>query len=59
MIIGNPLSFRGCTLTWQGKRLQSLSGNNTTVSYTYDEQGVRSSKTVNNVITSCYYIFAP
>ena len=53
--IGNPLSYRGYTLTWQGKRLQSLSGNNTTASYTYDEQGVRSSKTVNGVTTTFSY----
>ena len=53
--IGNPLSYRGYTLTWQGKRLQNLSGNNTTASYTYDEQGVRSSKTVNNVTTTFSY----
>ena len=53
--IGNPLSYRGYTLTWQGKRLQSLSGNGTTASYTYDEQGVRSSKTVNGVTTTFHY----
>ena len=53
--IGNPLSYRGYTLSWQGKRLQSLSGNNTTASYTYDEQGVRSSKTVNGVATTFSY----
>ena len=53
--IGNPLSYRGYTLAWEGKRLQSLSGNNTTASYTYDEQGVRSSKTVNGVTTTFSY----
>ena len=53
--IGNPLSYRGYTLTWEGKRLQSLSGNSTTASYTYDEQGVRSSKTVNGVTTTFSY----
>ena len=35
--------------------MQSLSGNNTTASYTYDEQGVRSSKTVNGVTTTFSY----
>ena len=35
--------------------MQSLSGNNTTASYTYDEQGVRSSKTVNGVTTTFHY----
>ena len=53
--IGNPLSYRGYTLAWEGKRLQSLSGNSTTASYTYDEQGVRSSKTVNGVTTTFHY----
>ena len=53
--IGNPLSYRGYTMAWEGKRLQSLSGNNTTASYTYDEQGVRSSKTVNGVTTTFHY----
>ena len=42
-------------MAWEGKRLQSLSGNNTTASYTYDEQGVRSSKTVNGVTTTFHY----
>ena len=42
-------------MAWEGKRLQSLSGNNTTASYTYDEQGVRSSKTVNGVMTTFSY----
>ena len=53
--IGNPLSYRGYTMAWEGKRLQSLSGNSTTASYTYDEQGVRSSKTVNGVMTTFSY----
>ena len=35
--------------------MQSLSGNSTTASYTYDEQGVRSSKTVNGVTTTFSY----
>ena len=35
--------------------MQSLSGNGTTASYTYDEQGVRSSKTVNGVTTTFHY----
>ncbi len=53
--IGNPLSYRGYTMTWQGKRLSTLSGNGTSASYTYDEQGVRTSKTVNSVTTNFSY----
>ncbi len=53
--IGNPLIYRGFTMTWQGKRLSTLSGNGTTASYTYNEQGVRTSKTVNSVVTNYNY----
>ena len=53
--IGNPLIYRGFTMTWQGKRLSTLSGNGTTASYTYNEQGVRTSKTVNSVVTNYSY----
>ena len=53
--IGNPLTYRGFTMTWQGKRLSTLSGNGTTASYTYNEQGVRTSKTVNSVVTNFSY----
>ena len=53
--IGNPLSYRGYTMAWQGKRLESLSGDGLTTSYTYDEQGIRSGKTINGVTTSFSY----
>lgn len=42
-------------MTWQGKRLSTLSGNGTTASYTYNEQGVRTSKTVNSAVTNFSY----
>ena len=42
-------------MAWQGKRLKSLSGNGLTASYTYDEQGIRSGKTINGVTTSFSY----
>ena len=53
--IGNPVSYCGYTMAWQGKRLESLSGNGLTASYTYDEQGIRSGKTINGVTTSFSY----
>ena len=53
--IGNPVSYRGYTMAWQGKRLESLSGDGLTTSYTYDEQGIRSGKTINGVTTSFSY----
>lgn len=55
--IGNPLSWRGYTLAWQnGRQLTSLNGNGTTASYTYDTDGLRTSKTVNGVKHEYYYI---
>jgi len=55
--IGNPLSYRGYTLTWQnGRQLATLSGNGITASYTYDVGGLRTSKTVNGVKHEFYYV---
>ena len=53
--IGNPLTYKGYNLTWQGRRLQALSGNDVSASYTYNEEGLRTSKTVNNVVTNFAY----
>ena len=43
--IGNPGTWNGNALTWQGRRLMSY-GSNT---YTYNADGIRTSKTVNGV----------
>ncbi len=43
--IGNPGTWNGSALTWQGRRLMSY-GSNT---YTYNADGIRTSKTVNGV----------
>ena len=43
--IGNPGTWNGSALTWQGRRLMSY-GSNT---YTYNAEGIRTSKTVNGV----------
>lgn len=51
--IGNPLSYRdGMQLTWQGRQLESLHYNGNVVNYTYDCDGIRTSKTVNGVKTT-------
>ncbi len=56
-MIGDPLSYRGYALTWQnGRQLATLSGNGTTASYTYDVDGLRTSKTVNGVKHEYYYV---
>lgn len=49
--VGNPTNYMGNTLTWtMGRQLASF-GN---ISYTYNEDGIRTSKTSNGVTTKFY-----
>ena len=51
--IGNPLSYRGWTISWQGGRqLSSMTKGSDTLSFAYNESGLRTSKTVNGVTHS-------
>jgi len=54
---GNPTNYLGNPLQWQGKRLtQSLNyTGNQVVNYTYDENGIRLSKTEGSTTTQYYY----
>ncbi|MDE6020433.1 MAG: RHS repeat-associated core domain-containing protein, partial [Ruminococcus sp.] len=54
--IGNPTSYLGYTLAWNGRQLSSLSGNGVTASYKYDADGLRSYKKVGNVETTYQYV---
>ena len=48
--IGNPLSYRGWTMSWQGGRqLAGMTKGSDTLSFAYNESGLRTSKTVNGV----------
>ena len=48
--IGNPLSYRGWTMSWQGGRqLSSMTKGSDTLNFAYNESGLRTSKTVNGV----------
>ena len=48
--IGNPLSYRGWTMSWQGGRqLSSMTKGSDTLSFAYNESGLRTSKTVNGI----------
>ena len=51
--IGNPLAYRdGYQFTWQnGRRLATVSHGSDSISYTYDPDGIRTSKTVNGTTT--------
>jgi RHS repeat-associated protein len=51
--LGNPLSYNGMTFTWEkGRQLSGLSDTDLSASYTYNDAGIRTSKTVNNVTTT-------
>ena len=50
--IGNMTSFNGKTYSWLGRQLQSISG---LATYTYNMDGLRTSKTANGVTTNYYY----
>ena len=53
--IGNPLSYRGMTLTWaNGRQLATLTKSGKTTSYEYDINGQRTKKVANGVTTEYY-----
>lgn len=48
--IGNPLTYRGFTLTWQnGRQLASMQLMQMRIEFTYNVDGLRTSKTIPNV----------
>ena len=49
--IGNPTSYLGKTMTWNGRELTSINNN----TYTYSSDGLRRSKTVNYQTTTYDY----
>ena len=54
--IGNLISDGTWTYTWQGGRqLASMAKDGTSVSFAYDEKGLRLSKTVNDAVTRYTY----
>ncbi len=54
---GNPLSYNGYTYTWQkGRQLKSLAGNGLNLSFTYNENGLRTKKTSGSTTTEFTYI---
>ena len=54
--IGNPVLYRGATLTWNGRQLNSYNKDGTSINYTYDADGLRASKTVNDTKTTYQYL---
>ena len=53
--MGNPTSYLGKTLSWEGKQLTGITATGQSVSYAYDENGLRTQKTVDGTTTNYYY----
>lgn len=53
---GNPTSYRGAACTYNGRQLCTYTKGSTSVSYKYDGEGLRKSKTVNGVKYDYYYV---
>ena len=47
---GNLTSLNGYTFTWSGRRLTATVNANTDISYTYNHNGIRTSKTINGTV---------
>ena len=56
--IGNPLTYRaGMNFTWtDGRKLSTITKGTDSISYTYDANGLRNSKTVNGTTTAYYWL---
>ena len=52
--IGNPLSYRGMTMSWTGRRLNSITNSGVSNSYLYDADGIRTRKTVGSTVTEYF-----
>ena len=53
--IGNPLSYyNGATFSWSGRQLVGATYSGKTMSFTYNDEGIRTSKTVDGVVTTYY-----
>ena len=53
--IGNPLNYyTGQAFSWQGRQLVGVVDGSNTYSFTYNDEGIRTSKTKNGVTTTYY-----
>ena len=53
--MGNPTTYRGKAMTWRGKQLTGIAVGTDAVAYSYDENGLRLQKTVNNVASESIF----
>ncbi|MDD2361556.1 MAG: hypothetical protein PHH84_01155, partial [Oscillospiraceae bacterium] len=51
--IGNPLTYDGWTYVWEGGRqLKRMTKDGSVIDYKYDDNGIRTSKTIDGVTTN-------
>ena len=53
--VGNPLTIGSKELSWLGRQLMQVADENNTISYAYNGDGQRVSKTVNGTTTEYFY----
>ena len=53
--MGNPTTYRGYTFGWRGKQLTSASNGTVSMTFEYNEDGLRQKKVCNNIVTDYYY----
>ncbi len=54
--IGNPISYRGAAMAWRGRQLTGHTKNGVISTFSYDADGLRSTKTVGGVKTEYQYV---
>lgn len=52
--IGNPLNYNNRTLSWTGRQLTGAVDGTCVMTFTYNDEGIRTSKTVDGVTTNYY-----
>ena len=53
--MGNPTRYLGATMTWAGKQLKYWGKSGKYVNFAYNEDGIRTLKNSNGVLTNYYY----
>ena len=53
--MGNPTRYLGATMTWAGKQLKYWGKSGKHVNFAYNDDGIRTLKNSNGVVTNYYY----
>ncbi len=53
--MGNPTRYLGATMTWAGKQLKYWGKSGKYVNFAYNEDGIRTQKNSNGILTNYYY----